>query len=352
MVNKHNPGQPQWVHSLSQVSSRLVKQDRPFFSATHEEISEGLTTDIYFVAAQDILKHLVLERTSVAVDIFPSRKGVFCGIPECLNLLSTSKVEIWSLGEGETFNEKEVVVQIRGPYAEFGVYETPLLGILAHSSGWATAARECKEAAGGKKVICFGARHVHPAVAPVMERAAFVGGMDGAACILGAFLAGHEPGGTIPHAAILIIGDTVVAAQTFQKVIPERVPRIILVDTFKDEAEESLRVAESLTSQLDGIRLDTPSERGGVSAALAKEVRSRLDIAGYSNVSIVVSGGMDPDRISSLREIVDIFGVGSYISARSPIDMTMDIKEIEGKPIAKRGRIPGAERNPRLKKRR
>ena len=46
----------------------------------------------------------------------------------------------------------------------------------------------------------------------------------------------------------------------------------------------------------------------------------------------------------------DSFGVGSYISGASPIDMTMDIKEVEGKPIAKRGRIPGIMNSPRLVK--
>jgi len=348
-VNKVS-GSPSRISSLSQVSSWQVEKGRSFFSASHQEIANGYTTDVYFVAAQDILRKLTLDHTPVTADIFPSRAGVFCGLPEVMNLLSESTVEVWSLEEGESFEAKEVVIQIKGPYAEFGVFETPVLGILAHSSGWATGARECKEAAGEKKVVCFGARHVHPAVAPVMERAAFVGGVDGAACILGAKLAGHEPGGTIPHAAILIIGDTVVAARAFHQVVPENFPRVILVDTFKDEAEESLRVAESLGVHLHGVRLDTPGERGGVSAELVAEIRSRLDLAGFSSVSIVVSGGMNPQKILSMREKADMFGVGSYISSRPPIDMTMDLKEIGGRAISKRGRIPGAARNPRLKK--
>ncbi|MCL4395315.1 MAG: nicotinate phosphoribosyltransferase, partial [Chloroflexi bacterium] len=46
---------------------------------------------------------------------------------------------------------------------------------------------------------------------------------------------------------------------------------------------------------------------------------------------------------------VDAFGIGSAISAAPPIDFTGDLKEIDGKPIAKRGRIPGTTPNPRLK---
>jgi len=47
------------------------------------------------------------------------------------------------------------------------------------------------------------------------------------------------------------------------------------VDTFKDEAEESLRVAKALGERLAGIRLDTPGERGGVTPDLVTEVRAR-----------------------------------------------------------------------------
>lgn len=339
-----------WITSLEEVAAFSPGEKRRFYSATHEEIQKGYTTDVYFITAQEILRHLKLADTVVTAEIFPRRAGVLCGVSEVLNLLAESNVEVWGLEEGEEFAPKEVVMRIRGPYSEFGIFETPLLGILAHSSGWATAARECKKAAGEKTVICFGARHVHPAVAPVLERAALVGGVDGAACILGAKLFGKEPGGTIPHAVILIVGDTVITAKAFEEVVPEHFPRIILVDTFKDEAEESLRVARVLGEKLSGVRLDTPDERGGVTPALVEEVRERLRQAGFPHVKIVVSGGLNPEKIALLRDKADVFGVGSYISSAPPIDMTMDIKEVAGQNVAKRGRIPGIIPNPRLKR--
>jgi nicotinate phosphoribosyltransferase len=124
---------------------------------------------------------------------------------------------------------------------------------------------------------------------------------------------------------------------------------LILVDTFKDEAEESLRLAEALGKDLYGVRLDTPSERGGVTPQLVREVRARLDLAGFDYVKIFVSGGLDPDRVRLLKEMgADAFGVGSYISGAPAIDMTMDLKEVNGKPIAKRGRIPGVINNREL----
>ena len=45
---------------------------------------------------------------------------------------------------------------------------------------------------------------------------------------------------------------------------------------------------------------------------------------------------------------VNGFAVGSYISAAPPNDFTADIHEIDGRPVAKRGRTPGITTNPRL----
>ncbi|MDK2824289.1 MAG: nicotinate phosphoribosyltransferase [Clostridia bacterium] len=339
------------ILSLEQVNALKIEEGRVLYSASHDEIINGATTDVYFVKTHEILKAMGKENTQVIAEIFPRKSGVFCGLPEVLNLLKDSKVEVWSLPEGAQFERKEVIMRIKGSYGEFGIYETAILGILASSCGWSTAAKEVKEAAQDSLALVFGARHVHPAVAPVMERSAIIGGIDGASCILGAKLAGKEPKGTVPHAVFLIVGDTVEVAKLYDKVMPPDALRLVLVDTFKDEAEETLRVAEALGEKLQGIRLDTPSERGGVTPELVKEIRARLDMAGFNHVQIFVSGGLNPEKIKILKEAgANAFGVGSYISSAPAIDMTMDLKEIEGKPVAKRGRIPGITRNERLEK--
>jgi len=334
------------IDSVRKADQFSVGQDRRFFSATHDDILSGATTDIYFVKTMEILREMELAETIVTAEIFPRKAGLLAGAEEVYNLLKEKDIELWTLPEGTQFQPKDVVMRIKGRYSEFGLFETAILGFLASSSGWATAAHIVKAAAGDSPVACFGARHVHPSVAPVMERAALLGGADSASCILGAKLFGQEPSGTAPHALFLIVGDTVKAAQAYHELMPSWALRLMLVDTFKDEAEESLRLAEALGKDLYGVRLDTPSERGGVTPQLVKEIRARLDLAGYSHVKIFVSGGLDPDRIRLLKEMgADAFGVGSYISGAPAIDMTMDIKEINGKPIAKRGRIPGIVNN-------
>ncbi len=336
------------LDTLEDVRALQVSGDR-YFSASHEEIAAGHTTDVYFVKTRDVLDACGSRETPVSAEIFCRAGGVFAGLPEVLRLLGKADVRMEALTEGVSFDSREVLMRIHGSYGEFGMYETVFLGMLASSTGWATAARQCVEAAGGKPVSCFGARHVHPAVAPVMERAALVAGCTAASCILGAKLAGREPQGTIPHAAILVLGDTVRLARVYDDYLPEGEKRMILVDTFKDEAEESLRVAHALGDDLAGIRLDTPGERGGVTPDLVREIRWRLDHAGYGHVRIFVSGGLDPDRIRLLAQSqVDGFGVGSYIAHAPSRDMTMDIKVVNGQPVAKRGRLPGLLENPRL----
>lgn len=253
------------ISRLKDVSRLSVDEDR-LFSATHEEILQGETTDIYFVKTRDVLDHGQLLDTPVVAEIFTRKKGVFAGLSEMLFLLKDHRdIEIEALSEGEEFEPREVLVRISGPYGSFGMLETVYLGMLASSTAWATAARECVLAAAGKPVLCFGARHVHPSVAPVMERVAVkVGGCHAASCILGAKLAGMEPSGTVPHAAILIAGDTLKLARLYDETMAPEEPRFVLVDTFKDETEEALRLAHALGGRLSGVRLDTPGERGAV----------------------------------------------------------------------------------------
>jgi nicotinate phosphoribosyltransferase len=327
---------------------------------TAADVLSGETADVYFERARTILAAEGLDPV-VTMEIFSRAEGILCGADEAIAYLreifseANGDVEpvVESLHDGDPFSSKEVVMRIRARYSAFGLYETAILGIMASGSGWATAARRIVDAAAPIPVIGFGARHVHPSVADQMDYASVIGGCIGASTPAGARMAGLAPTGTMPHALVLIFGDTVRAAQAFDRHIDPDVPRVVLVDTFKDEAEESLRVAEALGDHLWAVRLDTPSERGRVTPDLVKEVRARLDLAGHRDVKIVVSGGVDVDRIGVFKEAgapVDSFAVGSYISKASPIDFTGDLKEIDGRAVAKRGRIPGLSTNARLER--
>jgi len=347
-------------HMENVLGARLIQPPpgatpHPTFE-TSEAILQGQTADIYFMRAKEILEKEGLNPVAT-MEVFPREHGILCGMNEVLALLEKAlpegNREVWALSEGDSFESKEVVLRITAPYQSYAIYETAYLGMLSHCSGWATAARQCVEAAQGIPVLSFGARHIHPLAVGPMEYAAIVGGCSGCASSAGASLAGTKPVGTIPHALILIMGSTTKATLAFDKHMAAEIPRVALVDTFHDEAEESILVAQAMGGKLQAVRLDTPSERGGVTADLVKETRARLDAAGFKDVSIYVSGGLGPERIRHFADSkapVDTFAVGSYGSGARPIDVTADLHEIEGKPIAKRGRIPGITPNPRLKR--
>ncbi len=323
-----------------------MKDDRDFYIATEKEIKDGLVTDIYFERTRQVLEAYNLHKVVSAEFIVKGLPegndfGVFTGLKEVISLLKGKKVTLRALPEGTIFKTWMPVMEIVGDYLEFGVYETAMLGFICQSSGIATKSARCKKAAQGRPVISFGTRRMHPCIAPMIERSAYIGGCDGVSTIISSKFLGINPTGTMPHALILILGDTVEAAKAFDAVIPEEVPRIVLIDTFLDEKFEAIRVASALRDKLFGIRLDTPGSRRGDFRRLLDEVRWELNIRGFERVKIMVSGGIDEDKIKNLNEYCDGYGVGTAISSASTIDFSMDIVEVEGKFCAKRGKHSG-----------
>jgi len=325
-----------------------------FNSANYKEIKNGLTTDIYFVRTVEILKREGVNPRVLAEFTMhrPPRKWpwvVFVGLDEVLELLEGVPVDLYSIPEGTVLPYKDSrgikvpVMYIEGPYADFAVYETPILGLISQATGIATKAARIKKIAGNKLVLSFGIRRMHPAIAPMIDRASYIGGCDAVSSVLGAKLLGLKPTGTMPHALILALGSPERAWLAFDKYMPEDVPRIALVDTISDEKREALRAAELLGEKLYGVRLDTPSSRRGNMRDIVLEVRWELDLMGYRHVKIVVSGGLDEESVAELKDVADAFGVGSSISNAPAVDFAMDIVEVEGKPIAKRGKLAGGK---------
>ena len=317
-------------------------------SATAEDVLSARVTDVYFRRTRQILEAFDLDphvRAEFVAKSLPSGWdwAVFAGLDEVLELASELGVTVRGMPEGTLFGPLEPVLEVSGRYRDFCEFETALLGLMCQSTGVATAAARCRKAAGARPVISFGGRRLHPTVAPVVERAAYVGGCDGVATVAGADLIGEEPIGTIPHALVLLIGDTTEATRAFHEVIDEAVPRVSLIDTFHDEKFEAVAVAEELGEALDSVRLDTPSTRKGDFYRLLEEVRWELDIRGHTEVDLFVSGGIDEEKILDLNDLADGYGVGGAISAAPIVDFAMDVVEIEGEAAGKRGKWSGAK---------
>jgi nicotinate phosphoribosyltransferase len=325
-----------------------------FHIATDDEIRNGVTTDVYFVRTRKVLREKGKDQIKVVAEVTTGGLaddrswGVFCGVEEVVHLFEGQPVDIHSMREGSVFHPSDVhgvrapVMYIEGSYSDFCEFETPLLGFICQESGVATRAAFVKKAAGDKQVIAFGARRVHPALAPALDRAAYIGGFDGVSTLKGAEVIGGEPMGTMPHALMIVFGDQVEAWRAYDEVMSPDVPRVALVDTYFDEKVEAVRAAEALGSRLEAVRLDTPGSRRGDFASIIREVRWELDIRGHEHVSIFVSGGLDEEEVRMLGEAgADGFGVGTYVSCAPPVDFALDIVEVDGRPAAKRGKLSG-----------
>lgn len=318
----------------------------PFHTVDGDAIKAGEVTDVYFARTVEILKAKGVHKRCVAEVTFKAEPGewdfgVLAGLEEVSELFTGLPLSVRALPEGSFFQPFEPVVVLEGVYTDFAVYETALLGLLCQASGIATEAARCKLAAGDKLVISFGARRMHPAIAPMVERNAFIGGCDGVAVTASARLIREEPVGTIPHALVLMMGGVVEATKAFHEVIEPSVRRVALVDTFSDEKFESLKAAEALGEDLWAVRLDTPGSRRGSMRQILEEVRWELDLRGYQHVKLFLSGGVGVKEVEAYADLVDGFGVGTSISSAKVIDFSLDIVEIEGEPIAKRGKWAG-----------
>ena len=317
-------------------------------SATAAEIMAGATTDVYFRRTVEIIEQAGLDkrvRAEFSVKALPGGVpwAVFAGLEEVLALLDGIDLDLRGVPEGTLLRPWEPFMELSGSYLSFAILETAILGCVCQASGIATKAARIRVLAGDRLVASFGARRMHPAVAPVIERAAFIGGCDGVSVVKSAELLGEDPTGTTPHSLMLLVGDTVDAMQLFDRIVPPEAPRIALIDTFQDEKFEAIRVAEALGERLYGVRLDTPGSRRGDFAQILREVRWELDLRGFQHVRLIVSGGLDEPDIAELYPLVHGFGVGTCIANARVIDAGMDIVEIEGVPIAKRGKLSGAK---------
>jgi nicotinate phosphoribosyltransferase len=244
---------------------------------------------------------------------------------------------------------------IEGDYTLFAHLETCYLGVLARRTLISTNVRRVVEAANGKPILFFPARHDHHRVQTGDGYAAHVAGAIGVSTDAQASWWGGKGLGTVPHALVAAYGgNTALAASKFAEHADPDLNIVVLVDFENDSVRTALEVARALGGRLWGVRLDTSrtlvdralwSEMGyfdprGVNPRLVEKVRNALDAEGFERVKIVVSGGFDVERIREFEARgvpVDSYGVGSAL-IRGENDFTADVVLTDGRPSAKVGR--------------
>jgi nicotinate phosphoribosyltransferase len=337
---------------------------------------EGYYTDQYFNLTRDLLE-AEDRHPQVLMQVFQKEDSILGGIDEAIAILKQctgrhvsggwqdgwDELEVRALNEGDAIVPQETVLTIEGDYGLFAHLETVYLGVLARRTLVMRNVRAVVQAAHGKPILFFPARHDHWLVQTGDGWAAHVAGAIGVSTDAQASWWGGRGVGTVPHGLIAAYGgDTVAAARAFADRYHADTNITVLVDFENDSVRTALAVAEALGDKLWGVRLDTserivdealrdephPALHHGVTPLLARRVRKALDGAGYEHVRIVVSGGFDAEKIARFEAEgtpVDAYGVGSSL-LRGQNDFTADVVRVDGRPVAKVGRHERP--NPRL----
>src|SRR6266540_4161619 len=343
---------PSFTPRINAVAIRTERKRLPpeIFELPVEKMREGYYTDVYFNFARETLR-ADGRRPRVVMQVFQKKHAVLGGMDEAIAILKISPYES--------------VMTIEGDYTHFAHLETVYLGVLARRTLVSTNVRRVVEAANGKPILFFPARHDHHRVQTGDGYAAHVAGAIGVSTEAQASWWGGRGVGTVPHALIAAFGgDTVAAARAWADRFADEMNVTVLVDFENDSVRTALEVADALGERLWGVRLDTSElmvdralwadmgrfRPSGVNAVLVQRVREALDAAGHRHVHIVVSGGFDAEKIATFEREgapVDAYGVGSSL-VQGENDFTADVVRVDGRDCAKAGRrfTP----NPRLER--
>src|SRR4051795_2944737 len=333
-----------------------------------ERIREGYYSDAYFNLTKDLLE-ADGHHPHVVMQAFQRKESILGGIDEAIAVIKQGAghyegdrwvdgfggLEVKALHEGDEVAPWETVLTIEGDYAKFAHLETVYLGTMARRTLIMSNVRAVVDAAGGKPILYFPARHDHWLVQTGDGWGAHVAGAIGVSTDAQASWWGGRGIGTVPHGLIAAYGgDAVAAAEAFARTMPADLDIVVLVDFENDSVRTALEVAAALGPRLWGVRLDTSNtmvdrslwpqmgrfDPRGVNPQLVWNVRNALDAAGYAAVRIVASGGFTAEKIRAFETAgvpVDSYGVGSAL-IRGENDFTADVVMVDGEERGKAGR--------------
>ncbi len=321
----------------------------------------------YFLNTKKIAKkHELVKKSIVSLQFFQWSNNIkLCGINFVLEFLAehtnTSKYRIKYLPDGTIVNSREVVLELKGEYKYFGIYEGIIDGILSRASSIATNAWNIKKVANGKRLIFMGDRADYYLNQKLDGYAAAVGGIETQVTKMQTSLHEGEDVGTTPHVLIQMFkGDLIAAMHAFRDLFPDE-KLIALVDFNNDVIKDSLILLKEFKKDLYGVRVDTsPSltdkyfenkknQEKGVNIILIKALRQALDKNNGKHVKIIISSGLDAQKIQKFEKAktpIDGYGVGASILKINNL-FTADAVKIDGEKIAKVGRQ--YQKNSRLK---
>jgi nicotinate phosphoribosyltransferase len=296
----------------------------------------------YFVAAglADVLNFLEqfsFDRASI--DYLRSR-GMFTD--EFLDFLRDLRFtgDVWAIPEGRLFFKDEPVLEVTAPIVEAQLVETFIINQINLQSLIATKAARCLHAARGRVVVDFSLRRTHGIDAGMkVARASYLAGFAGTSNVKAGEQYGIPIVGTMAHSFVSSFENELDAFRAFVTSFPNN--SILLIDTYDplSGAQKAVEIAREMAARgqrLQGVRIDS-----GDLVKLAFEVRRIFDAAGFPEVKIIGSGGLDEYDLadySAAKVPYDSYGVGTKMgtSADAPwTDIAYKLVEYDNRGVLK-----------------
>lgn len=244
---------------------------------------------------------------------------------------------IRAVEEGTPLFPQEPILEVTAPIAEAQLLESLIMNYVHLESVLASKAVRLTFAAEGKPVVDFGMRRMHGLdSAHRGVRAYRLAGLAGTSNVLAGLDFGLEVGGTMAHSFVQAYPDELDAFKVYARLYPGTT---LLVDTY-DSRRAVRRIVDWLRQEPDvrigGIRLDS-----GNLEQEAGDCRKILDDAGFRDIKIMASGGLDEYRIAALLKAgapIDGFGVGTAIGAANDapaLELAYKLTEYAGEPKMK-----------------
>ncbi len=252
-------------------------------------------------------------------------RGCFC--EEFLEYLKNFKFscDVWAIPEGTPIFPGEPIVTVRGPVVQAQFIETMVLLLINHQSLIATKAKRITRAAQGRAIMEFGSRRAQGGDGAILgARAAFIGGCGATACTIADREYGIPAVGTMAHSWVMMFDSEYEAFRAYAEEYPDNC--VLLIDTYSvmhSGLPNAIRVFNEVLVpkgfRPKGIRIDS-----GDLAYLSRQVREKLDEAGFPDCGIVVSNALDEFLIKDLMQQgapINSFGVGERLitSSSSPV---------------------------------
>lgn len=259
--------------------------------------------------------------------------------PEFLEWLRNLRFSgcIRAVTEGTPLFPQEPILEVTAPIVEAQLLESLIMNYVHLESVLASKAVRLAFASGRKPVVDFGMRRMHGLDAAHRGvRAYRLAGLAGTSNVLAGRDYGLDVSGTMAHSFVQAYPDEMEAFKVYARLYPGTT---LLVDTY-DTRRAVRRIVDWLHEEPDvrigGIRLDS-----GDLEQEARDCRKILDDAGFSDIKIMASGGLDEYRIAALLQAgapIDGFGVGTAIGAANDapaLELAYKLTEYAGEPKMK-----------------